>query len=130
MPFKIDYYKDHSLYHVNWGGDMTPESVQQFYEEIAGEKWFRRGLDGLQDLRGATVALSRSDHPELSELERTKGSIFGPGRVANVVDSLRAKSLVTAICSVMGSEDRNWRVFMDMDEAKTWLGVPLDLVLD
>ena len=128
MPHRTTIDESVDCYFIEWSGTVEADEWQAWFREIANFPWFRKGLNGLHDLRHAQIRLGRSKSWMVADILQKTNSMFGAGRVVHLVADQMNYALLQSYFSVTNTPERTRKVFTSYEDAKAWLGLPTNYV--
>ena len=128
MPHRTAFDESVGCYFIEWSGTVEADEWQAWFREIANYPRFRKGLNGLHDLRQAAFRLDQQELLRVADILRMTEPMYGAGRVANVVPDEKSRALMQSFLSIARSLERSRKIFTSYEDAKAWLGLPVDYV--
>lgn len=112
---------------VRWNGTFSSEEGAAYYREVMGYESYRNGANVFHDVRLVNVDVPS---PEIHKV-----AMGGPGNqgtsIARKVAILSSSNLGFGMMRMLGSMREQpgltVNVFRDLEEAKAWLGFPMDI---
>jgi len=118
VPVTYRIVKELELVHTVWDGVVTLEDGVKHNELLRTDPEFHPGMRQLSDARGATSAVSGEGVRGLA-----RHSAFGPDSQRAIVVSDDALFGVSRMYEAQAETAGEVRIFREVSEALTWLGV-------
>jgi hypothetical protein len=128
MDREIYFFDQYRCYVVRWISDISRDGVIQHWEALIQDPRFQPGYAALHDARGRAPKASWSDLREGTERYRVAVEPrVGFGRVAILVDAEDVRAQALRLLELLELEGAI--VTASEAEARSWVGLPLDLPL-
>ena len=127
MPYIIKSNDAHGCIFIKWCGPFSSEEGLAQYREIAELASFQQGAHLFHDARLVDFNVPNSEIRKVAEAPSPKVISNIVRKVATLASSELGFGMMRTLAAIRERPGLELNVFRDLEEAKTWLGLPADL---
>lgn len=127
MPYILKSDESLGCIFIKWRGKFSFEEGSAFFREIAQSPEYEQGAHLFHDVRQVDTDVPSSEIRNVAEAGKANINPDGLRKVAILTGSEESFGAMRMLATIREHPGLVFNVLRDLEDAKAWLGLPLDL---